>query len=209
MPQHSVGRSLAHWVVAVNLAIALTGGYVQPDQTALASGDGSARLSLPWRQGEFWRLTGGPHPETGGKTRPWSALDFQPRSGESRAVRAARGGRVSRPCANMVIVDHGDGWATSYYHVKKIRVKNGQMVDRGQVLGLVSKRSGCGGYATGPHVHFSLMWKGQYVNIRGAALGGWTVKEGSQPYAGCLVKDGVWRCAPSQSIYNYGLVGAQ
>ena len=213
MPQRSVGRSLTRWVVAILEAVALTGGYVQPEETALgftaSSGDGSARLSLPWRSGDMWRMTGGPHPDSGGRARPWSALDFQPKSGESGAVRAARGGVVSRPCANLVRINHGDGWMTSYYHVKNIKVRNGQRVDRGQVLGWTSRRSGCGGYATGPHVHFSLLWKGDYVNIRGTAIGGWTVKEGSQPYEGCLVKDGVRKCAPTASVYNFGVVGAQ
>jgi LasA protease len=213
MPQRSVGRSaVGKWVSALVVAVVLTTGFVQPIETALAStsslGDGSAKLSLPWARGEFWRLTGGPHPETYGKTRPWSAIDFQPESAKSGRVRAARGGVVSRPCRNLVLINHGDGWTTSYYHLSKIEVKDGQRVDRGQLLGWTSTRAGCGGFATGPHLHFSLLWKGEYVNVRGTAVGGWKVTEGSRPYLGCLVKDDMRKCAPRGNIYNYGVVGA-
>ena len=211
MPQRSVGRStVARWLSALIVAVVLTTVFVQPNQTASAStaGDGSSKLSLPWASGEFWRLTGGPHPESYGKSRPWSAVDFQPQSGKSGRVLAARGGVVSRPCPNLVLINHGDGWTTSYYHVTKIQVKNGQRVDRGQLLGWTSTRAGCGGFATGPHLHFSLMWRGDYVNIRGTAVGGWKVIEGTKPYLGCLVKGDLRRCAPKGNVYNSGVVGA-
>jgi LasA protease len=173
-----------------------------------SSGNGSAQLSLPWAKGQTWRLTGGPHNFNGGKSRPWSSLDFAgPEPGVSVKVRAARGGIVVRPCRNLVQVRHGDGWTTSYYHLKNIAVKAGQSVKRGQVLGYTSNASGCGGSSTGPHVHFSLLKSGSYVNIRGHTIGGWTVKEGSKPYEGCMVKNGVRRCAPNGRIYNDGMVG--
>ena len=214
MPQRSVGRpAAAKWISAVVIAVVLAVGVGQPVETAsalsTAVGDGSAKLSLPWDRGEFWRLTGGPHPESGGKARPWSALDFQPASGQRGKVRAARGGVVSRPCRNLVLINHGDGWTTSYYHLNHIAVRDGERVDRGEFLGWTSTRAGCGGYATGPHLHFSLKWRGDYVNIRGTAIGGWTVREGSEPYRGCLVKDGVRKCAPKGSVYNFGVIGAQ
>jgi LasA protease len=213
MPQPSVGHAAVwKWIAAFVIAVVLTTGFVQPTQTALALssslGDGSAKLSLPWARGEFWRLTGGPHPESYGRQRPWSSVDFQPENAKPGRVRAARGGVVSRPCRNLVLINHGDGWTTSYYHVTNIQVKNGQRVDRGQLLGWTSTRAGCGGFATGPHLHFSLLWKGDYVNIRGHAVGGWKVTEGSEPYRGCLVKDGMRKCAPKGNVYNFGVIGA-
>ena len=214
MPQRSVGRSaVAKWTSAVAIAVVLTTVFVQPNQTAFALtsalGDGSAKLSLPWARGEFWRLTGGPHPESYGKSRPWSAIDFQPENAKPGRVRAARGGVVSRPCPNLVLINHGDGWTTSYYHLSKIQVRDGQRVDRGQFLGWTSTRAGCGGFATGAHLHFSLLWRGDFVNIRGHAVGGWKVTEGSRPYRGCLVKDGMRKCAPKGNVYNFGVIGAQ
>ncbi len=218
MPQHWVGRVFRsqRWLAALCLAVAAT-VLVQPIQTARAAstqvalaaiGDGSARLSLPWTKGETWRLTGGPHPETSGKKHPWSALDLQPKSGKPGKVRAARGGIVSRPCPNMVEVRHKGGWTTVYYHLRHIPVRDGQFVKRGTLLGWTSTRSGCGGFASGPHLHFSLKWHGTFINLRGNAIGGWTVREGNVPYAGCLVRNGQRRCAPRGLLGNAGLVGA-
>ena len=50
-----------------------------------------------------------------------------------------------------VIIDHGQGIYTCYYHMSKFDVKKGDEVKRGQVLGL----SGSTGRVTGPHLHFS------------------------------------------------------
>jgi len=208
----------------VILAVVMSWGLVQPQQNARAAalptagGDfdasaaaaaGASQLSLPWGSGETWRLTGGPHSEEYGKGRPWSALDFQPKSGERARVRAARAGWVSRPCANMVEVHHKDGWATSYYHLRFITVHDGQHVERGQVLGWTSKRSGCGGLATGPHLHFSVLRYGSFVNVDGMAIGGWYVHEGTEQYLGCLVRNRTRECAPGGLVRNLGLVGAQ
>jgi len=175
--------------------------------TTQAASNGAAELSLPWKKGTTWRLTGGPHSNNGGR-RPWSSLDFAgPRPGMTVKVRAARGGIVVRPCANLVQVRHSGGWTTSYYHVKRIAVRAGQRVARGAFLGYTSTRAGCGGRATGPHLHFALLRYGSYVNIRGHAIGGWTVREGSSQYRGCMVKGSRKRCAPSGSIYNTGAIG--
>lgn len=175
-----------------------------------ASTDTSASLSLPWATGRTWRLTGGPHNFNGSGSRPWSSIDFAgPTPGVSARVSAARGGVVVRPCANLVQIRHPDGWTTSYYHLKNIAVRAGQSVSRGQFLGYTSTRARCGGRATGPHVHFSLLRSGSYVNIAGHALGSWTVRDGSSTYEGCLVMGDARRCAPNGSIYNDGSIGSE
>ncbi len=51
-----------------------------------------------------------------------------------------------------VVVDHGNGYKTHYSHLERITVKTGQMVDTGDVIGLV----GSTGRSTGPHLHFAL-----------------------------------------------------
>lgn len=178
--------------------------------SAIASsvGDGSARLSLPWARGQTWRLTGGPHNFSGGKARPWSSLDFAgPEPGVAVRVRAARGGVVLRPCANLVQIRHGDGWMTSYYHLSRIGVRSGETVERGQFLGFTSNGAGCGGTSTGPHVHFSLFRHGKQVNIDGHTIGGWTVEDGGEAYDGCIVRNDDKRCAPNGRIYNDGAIG--
>jgi murein DD-endopeptidase MepM/ murein hydrolase activator NlpD len=53
---------------------------------------------------------------------------------------------------NSVIVDHGRGIYTCYYHLSKFDVKKGDEVKKGQILGL----SGSTGRVTGPHLHFAV-----------------------------------------------------
>ena len=80
-------------------------------------------------------------------------------------VRAANSGRVilARHLffeGNCVIVDHGQGLMTLYMHLSKFKVKKGQRVRRGQLLGL----SGATGRATGPHLHLAVRWEGMYLD---------------------------------------------
>ncbi|MHB8660662.1 MAG: murein hydrolase activator EnvC family protein [Minisyncoccota bacterium] len=51
-----------------------------------------------------------------------------------------------------VMLVHGNGLNTMYAHLSEIDVTTGQVVTKGQVLGL----SGMTGYATGPHLHFGV-----------------------------------------------------
>jgi murein DD-endopeptidase MepM/ murein hydrolase activator NlpD len=201
-------HALAGTTSAELLTRATEGGVGSSVALSGSTGDGSAGLSLPWARGQTWRLTGGPHNFHGGQSRPWSSLDFAgPEPGVSVKVRAARDGVVVRPCANLVQIRHGDGWATSYYHLSHIAVKAGQTVSRGQFLGRTSNASGCGGMSSGPHVHFSLLKNGSFVNISGHTIGGWTVSDGAEAYDGCMVRNGDERCAPNGRIYNDGAIG--
>lgn len=54
--------------------------------------------------------------------------------------------------ANHVIIEHSDGTLASYDHLKQngVKVKVGQKIQRGQLIGY----SGKTGYAQGPHLHF-------------------------------------------------------
>jgi len=59
-----------------------------------------------------------------------------------------------------VIVDHGQGVFSCYYHLSKSLVKVGDYVKRKALLGL----SGASGRITGPHLHFSMKLHGVTVN---------------------------------------------
>ena len=53
---------------------------------------------------------------------------------------------------NTIVIDHGQGLMTFYMHLSKIKVKVGQLVQQGQVIGL----SGQTGYAAEPHLHLTV-----------------------------------------------------
>ncbi|MBO4585768.1 MAG: M23 family metallopeptidase [Bacteroidales bacterium] len=61
---------------------------------------------------------------------------------------------------NHVMVDHGFGYRTRYAHMSEIYVEVGQVLKRGDCLGL----SGRSGRCTGPHLHFEVLYRNDYVN---------------------------------------------
>lgn len=81
-------------------------------------------------------------------------------------VRAAASGRVVHVESQIgnygrfVIVRHADGFQTLYAHLDSFTVRTGQSVSRGQQIG----RMGNTGRSTGPHLHFSVVHNGTFVN---------------------------------------------
>ena len=61
---------------------------------------------------------------------------------------------------NHVIINHGYGYKTMYGHMFKIKVKDGEVVKRGDVIGWV----GSTGKSTGPHCHYEVIKNGEKVD---------------------------------------------
>jgi len=94
---------------------------------------------------------------------PHSGVDV--RANEGDPVHAPNDGVVvlvddESYSGNSVVLDHGQGIYTMFFHLSKINVKYGQAVMKGDVLGLV----GATGRATGPHLHWGVRVEGARVD---------------------------------------------
>jgi murein DD-endopeptidase MepM/ murein hydrolase activator NlpD len=113
---------------------------------------GSYRLTARFgARGGYW--SGGVH----------TGLDFAGRSGTP--ITAAASGRVvsagwEGAYGNRVVIDHGNGYRTTYNHLSGIQVRVGQQVQTGDRLGGM----GATGNSTGNHLHFEVERDGQFVN---------------------------------------------
>ncbi len=61
---------------------------------------------------------------------------------------------------NSVLIDHGFGYKTRYAHMKSVGVVEGMKVKRGECIG----ESGNSGRSSGPHLHYEVLYKNNYVN---------------------------------------------
>ena len=80
-------------------------------------------------------------------------------------IYAADGGVVRRAgwdggYGNRVVIDHRNGFVTTYSHLSRFFFGQGQLVAKGTMIG----RNGSTGYSTGPHLHFEVFRNGYFVN---------------------------------------------
>ncbi len=60
----------------------------------------------------------------------------------------------------QVLIDHGNGWQTSYGHLARITVKKGDVVKAGERIGI----AGDAGQATRPELHFEIRHDGKDID---------------------------------------------
>lgn len=94
---------------------------------------------------------------------PHSGADLTAATGTE--IHATNSGRVVLAkelffSGNAVFVDHGLGIYSVYLHLSEIRVEPGELVDKGQVVGL----AGATGRVTGPHLHWGVRAQGARVD---------------------------------------------
>lgn len=102
------------------------------------------------------------HPILGVK-KMHNGIDFNCRKGTE--IQASGKGTVefagrSTTYGNVVVIDHGYGFKSRYAHMSAIKVKKGQKVDRGHLIGLV----GSTGRSTGDHLHYEIEKDGVKVD---------------------------------------------
>jgi murein DD-endopeptidase MepM/ murein hydrolase activator NlpD len=67
---------------------------------------------------------------------------------------------VYRGYGNVIKVDHGYGYMTLYAHLSEFKVREGQKVKRGDIIGLVGNT----GLSTAPHLHYEVICNGEKLN---------------------------------------------
>jgi hypothetical protein len=96
---------------------------------------------------------------------PHSGVDFSADRGTP--VLAANRGRVALIgefffAGRCVVLDHGLGLYTLYFHLDRVDAAEGALVDRGDAIGVV----GATGRATGPHLHWGAQLGGARIDPR-------------------------------------------
>lgn len=118
----------------------------------------------PPSEGQITALYGEQRSFNGGPIEEYhTGIDFGGETGSS--VTAANSGIVSwagrtRRRGNGIIVDHGAGVFTGYYHLSEVLQTAGMVVEQGDLIA----RMGATGLATGPHLHWEVVVRGITVN---------------------------------------------
>ena len=97
------------------------------------------------------------------KSRPHLGVDFAARagtpvmaSGDGVVIQAGWSGGFGK----LIRIRHGRGFETLYGHLSAIKVKSGQRVEQGQLIGNV----GSTGLSTAPHLDYRTVQNGVFVN---------------------------------------------
>ena len=75
-------------------------------------------------------------------------------------VSLVKGTELTAGFGNYLEIDHGHGYVTRYAHLGSIQVRQGQRIQKGQVIGLI----GMSGGSIAPHVHYEVMKDGRHID---------------------------------------------
>ncbi|HET9627249.1 MAG TPA: M23 family metallopeptidase [Kofleriaceae bacterium] len=135
---------------------------------AVAKGNGAPRFERAFTRppGEVTSPYGEWRTFNDGHRSQHLGLDLFAREGSK--VKAINAGTVVlvRDCllaGTVVVIAHGGGIASAYYHLSKVNVREGDELAAGGVLGL----AGHTGRTTGPHLHLSIRVPGGFVDPAG------------------------------------------
>lgn len=92
-----------------------------------------------------------------------NGIDFAAKEGDP--VFASASGKISFSANNgdlglTIIINHGNGYESSYSHLKKSYVKRNAFVKKGQTIGSI----GSTGNSTGPHLHYEIKYNNQQID---------------------------------------------
>jgi murein DD-endopeptidase MepM/ murein hydrolase activator NlpD len=77
-------------------------------------------------------------------------------TGDGKVIKVIR----SSSYGKYIVIDHGFGYETLYAHLNEFKVKKGDKVKRGEIIGLVGNT----GMSSGPHLHYEVHKNGKVVN---------------------------------------------
>lgn len=108
------------------------------------------------------------HPVTG-QVKAHRGVDYVAKTGTP--IKAAGKGRVIKSSynkynGNYVVIKHNDTYTTKYLHLNKRKVKQGQSVKQGDIIGTL----GATGRVTGAHLHYEFIVNGVHRNPRTVKL---------------------------------------
>jgi len=132
-----------------------------------------ASVSNPSFLPTMWAHLGKINNEFGFRRNPFGGRNYEFHAGMD--IDGERGDSVMAPAngtilkagwqggyGNMIEIDHGNGLTTRYGHLSKVEVQVGDVITRGQLIGLV----GSTGRSTGPHLHYELRLNDKSINPR-------------------------------------------
>jgi len=156
---HKIGLAISIMAAAA-LAFAQAAFAVAPSPASEALPTPPVKGAVTMSFGETSGVLGRDRPSHEGVDIKAARGSFVRAAGDGKVTDATKRYRGQTAWGNVVVIDHGHGLVTRYAHLDSFRVKKGETVDAGDVIGVV----GSTGRSTGPHLHFEVMQDGLAID---------------------------------------------